>query len=352
MRLADAALAGQQRDVAAGDAILHRPVARRHRLAVPGGDVDALEARAAADGASSGGGVPLSVQSGAWSTSALKPSTVPPAATQSDTSPFSARPGQLDDADARRLADERAGHFLRMLVAVLVIVRNDDHVGTGQVLGEFGCHLWAPPALQVAGMPWRASVENVLFALDDDHWPLERHRLEQLGQAVRHLPHAFDAPHPALLHLVWRVVRACPAPLAKGLRLEAADLEQQRAGFVGVVVGRDDLESLRAIVVSRFPVVTANSSVSLNPCCLSHCGISRTPSRLRKSMTPPPSFASWSNQVPLATSTLRAPLLPHRNSFVLEWRGFGSPQKCRATSGMAWASCSVVIARPTFREGS
>ena len=44
--------------------------------------------------------------------------------------------GQLEEADARGLAGERAGDCLRMIAAVLVIVRDDDHVGAGQMIGK------------------------------------------------------------------------------------------------------------------------------------------------------------------------------------------------------------------------
>ena len=101
-------------------------------------------------------------------------------------------------------------------------------------------------------MPWRASVENVLLALDDENAPLERERLDQLGQPERHLPHALDAPHPAILHLVRRIVRACRPPLPESLRIEAHDLEQQVPVFVGVVVGRDDLRPCARAVVTVF----------------------------------------------------------------------------------------------------
>ena len=67
-------------------------------------------------------------------------------------------------------------------------------------------------------------------------------------------------------------------------------------------------------------------------------------------MTPPPSLASWSNHVPLPTSTLRAPLVPQRNSLGLEWRRFGSPQKCRATSGMIRTSSAPAVMTPRAPE--
>ena len=200
-------------------------------------------------GVSSDACVPLSVQSGAWSTSALKGSTVPPGGEPVACVTLLGEAGQRQQADARRLAGERAGHFLRMLVAVLVIVRDDDHVGADQVLGKGRVPLVCTTCIAGRRDAVAGERENVLLALDHEQPMFQRQRLDELGQAERHLPHTFDAPHPAILHLVRRIVRACPAPLAKGLRLEAADLEQQRAGFVGVVVSRDDLEPLRAIVV-------------------------------------------------------------------------------------------------------
>ena len=39
-RLADGALSGEKRDVPYGDAVEHAPLALRHRLAVPHGDID------------------------------------------------------------------------------------------------------------------------------------------------------------------------------------------------------------------------------------------------------------------------------------------------------------------------
>ena len=248
--------------------------------------------------------------------------------------------GQLEEADARRLAGERAGHVLRMIAAGLVVVGDDDHIGAGEVLGKGRVPLAGTAWIAGRGDAVAGERQNVLLALDDEHAPFQRERLDQLGQAVRHLPHALDAPHPAVLHLVRRIVRACPAPLAKGFRVEPADLEQQRAEFVGVVVGRDDLELLRAVVVCVAVAVLAQPFPRNSP----------TRSRLRKSSTPPPSLASWSNHVPLATSTLRAPLVPQRNSFLLEWRGFGSPQKCRATSGMASGELGAAVMTPPAPE--
>ena len=191
--------------------------------------------------------MPLSVQSGAWSTSALKRLDGAAGGEPVGYVALVGEAGQRQQADARRLAGERAGHFLRMLVAVLVIVRDDDHVGADQVLGKGRVPLVCTTCIAGRRDAVAGERENVLLALDHEQPMFQRQRLDELGQAERHLPHAFDAPHPAILHLVRWIVRACPAPLAKGLRLEAADLEQQRAGFVGVVVGRDDLEPLRAM---------------------------------------------------------------------------------------------------------
>ena len=82
-------------------------------------------------------------------------------------------------------------------------------------------------------MPRRASVSNVLLALDDEHAPFQRERFHQVGQAVENAGDALEIPHPAAL--------AVGPPLAECFWGEPDDLEQQRSEFVGVVVTRDDL---------------------------------------------------------------------------------------------------------------
>ena len=128
-----------------------------------------------------------------------------------------------------------------MVAASVVVVGNDDDVGAGEMLGEVGLPFAGALALQVAVMPWRASVSTVFFAFDDENPIPQRDRLDELGQPVGHLPHALHAPHPAIFYLVRRVVRSRLAALPEVLRVEPADLEQQRAGLVGVFVCCDKL---------------------------------------------------------------------------------------------------------------
>ena len=120
----------------------------------------------------------MSVQSGAASASALKASTVPPAANQSDTSPLSGRPGSSSDADARRLAGERAGNVVGMLAAGVVVVGDDDHIGAGEMLGEVGLPLAGAAGVGGRGDAVAGERLDVLLALDDEHRLLERDRLD------------------------------------------------------------------------------------------------------------------------------------------------------------------------------
>ena len=79
--------------------------------------------------------------------------------------------GQLEQADARGLADERAGNGLGMIAAGLVVVGQHDDIGAGELIGE-----GVPP---LAGAAWIAGRDDakarqrldILLALDDEHAP-------------------------------------------------------------------------------------------------------------------------------------------------------------------------------------
>ena len=155
--------------------------------------------------------------------------------------------------------------------------------------------------------------ENVLLALDDEQPLFQRQRLDRAragGTSTCRTPLTLHT-QPSFTLFGGSSGRA-RRRWRKDFRLEAADLEQQRAGFVGVVVGRDDLEPSFARSSSGVAVIRARLSHCTDlPHALALEEID-APRRLRS--------ASWSNQVPLATSTLRAPLVPQRSSFLLEWR--------------------------------
>src|SRR5262249_51729071 len=68
--------------------------------------------------------------------------------------------------------------------------------------------------------------------------------LDKLGQPIEHPAHAFDRPYPTVLDRSRIIVRACRATLTETLLLnlgvEAHHLEQQRAVFVVIGIGRAD----------------------------------------------------------------------------------------------------------------
>ena len=139
----------------------------------------------------------------------------------------------------------RVAIVLRVCSAGSIVVGNDDHIGAGEVLIIL--------AVPLAGALWvcrRHQAEpcgrvHIPFALDHEHRMIAGDRLEQFGKAVEHQAHAIEIPDPAAV-AIW-------PPLAKRLRLEAANLKQQLAGFIGVVVLGNLPAELAALAVGLGP---------------------------------------------------------------------------------------------------
>ena len=179
---------------------------------------------------------------------------MPPLASQSLMSPFSGMSGQWSHncstltrgrchrAPWPRLARDpartnrpavRMKHQLpgfRMLL-LRVAVGNDDDIGVAKVFGQIVGPFAGASGIAGGRNAGLARGIDVAFAFDDQQHPAVI--VEQLRQPIRHLPDALDAPTPAR-----GIARIGPA-LPEVLGLIAADLKQQLAVFVGVVIARE-----------------------------------------------------------------------------------------------------------------
>ena len=138
---------------------------------------------------------------------------------------------QLHDANAGSNAGQVDRDLRGMAAAGLVIVRQDADRKGPEVPVQLG-----RPRVGASGVAGGNEAEarepvDILLALDDEDG-LFGSTGSQLEQPIRKRRDALDLPRPAPL--------AIRAALAEVLRLEADDLEKQRACLVPVVVGGDD----------------------------------------------------------------------------------------------------------------
>src|SRR5262249_5433558 len=145
---------------------------------------------------------------------------------------------QPHDANGLRLAMQRRGGLGGLLAAGFVVVLEDQDVTAGERVDA----VVSPVAARDRG---RAVIEGsdairVLLAFANEDtcvWVLQ-----QVRQAVNDAAAILHAPNPPVF--------AIRSPLAEALRLKPADLVEQRALVVGVVVCRDDI-AFRSSVAGR-----------------------------------------------------------------------------------------------------
>jgi hypothetical protein len=120
-------------------------------------------------------------------------------------------------------------------VALLrVVVGNDDDVGAFKPFGVTWTPFPATASVTGCGSAFVPHAVDILLALDNEDDAFKRDRLDEIGKLVGDLADAPDRPDV----LSVRVLSA----LAEVFGVEAADLEEEGAPFVAIVVAGDDLE--------------------------------------------------------------------------------------------------------------
>src|SRR6516165_7833531 len=127
--------------------------------------------------------------------------------------------------------------------ARIIIMADDDDIGPAQALSVFGTPIIGAARIACSREPKFAHIVRVLFTLYDNDQPSAGHCVPYLGQSIEHAARMIEGPAPAVLPV--------GTPLPEVFWRESHDLEQQRAGFVRVIVCRDDSER-RGSAISAF----------------------------------------------------------------------------------------------------